>query len=194
VTPSRTTGPQSGFRIGVVVGSIRKGSINAQLADALQQFAPAGFAFHRIRIDDLPLYNHDTNPLPEPVQRLRQEVLNADAILFVTPEYNRSIPGVLKNAIDHASRPYKHGVWLGKPAGVIGATPGVLGTAAGQQHLRNVLSCVGMPTMPLPEAFIHCGEGFFTPQGTIANPDTAAFLANWMACFLEWTRQHARLR
>jgi len=183
-----------GLRIGVVVGSIRKGSINAQLALALQQFAPAGFAFHRIRIDDLPLYNHDTDPLPAPVLRLRQDVLDADAILFVTPEYNRSIPGVLKNAIDHASRPHKHGVWLGKPAGLIGTTPGVLGTAAAQQHLRNVLACVGMPTMPVPEAFIHCVEGFFTPEGTIAREDTRAFLADWMECFLAWAQQHARPR
>jgi len=188
------TGLQSGLQIGVVVGSIRKGSINAQLALALQRFAPPGFVFHRIRIDDLPLYNHDTDPLPAPVLRLRQEVVDADAILFVTPEYNRSIPGVLKNAIDHASRPYKHGVWLGKPAGLIGATPGVLGTAAAQQHLRNVLACVGMPTMPHPEAFIQCAEGFFTPEGAIARADTRVFLAEWMACFLEWVQHHARPR
>ena len=184
----------TGLHIGVVVGSIRKESINAKLALALQQFAPEGIVFHRIRIDDLPLYNHDTHPLPAPVERLRQEVLDSDAVLFVTPEYNRSIPGVLKNAIDHASRPYKHGVWMGKPAGVIGASPGVLGTSAAQQHLRNVLSCIGMSAMPQPEAFIHAGEGFFTPEGAIANPGTRAFLADWMGDFLEWAQQHARPR
>ncbi len=182
------------LNIGVIVGSIRKGSINAQLAGALQALAAPGFAFHRIRIDDLPLYNHDTQPLPEPVLRLRREVLDADAILFVTPEYNRSIPGVLKNAIDHASRPYQHGVWMGKAAGVIGATPGALGTAAAQQHLRNVLACVGMLTMPQPEGFIRAGEDFFAADGSIANGETRAFLAEWMACFLQWVRQQAAAR
>jgi chromate reductase len=182
------------FRIGVLVGSIRKGSINARLADALQSFAGPEFAFHRIRIDDLPLYNHDTDPLPEPVLRLRREVVDADAILFVTPEYNRSIPGVLKNAIDHASRPYKHGVWKGKSTGVIGATPGALGTAAAQQHLRNVLSCVGMIAMPEPEAFLQAREGFFTPEGEVANAETRAFLEDWMNRFLDWVRQHAAPR
>ena len=116
-------------RIGVLVGSIRKESINAKLAVALHRFAPPGLSFHRIRIDDLPLYNHDTDPLPQSVQRLRQDVMAADGILFVTPEYNRSIPGVLKNAIDHASRPFKEGVWMGKPAGVIGTSPGATGTS-----------------------------------------------------------------
>jgi chromate reductase, NAD(P)H dehydrogenase (quinone) len=179
------------LNIGVIVGSIRKASINAKLATALQSFAPPEYAFQRIPIHDLPLYDQDTDPLPAPVLRLRQEVLDADAILFVTPEYNRSIPSVLKNAIDHASRPHKHGVWTGKPAGVIGATPGMLGTAAAQQHLRNVLACVGMPTMAQPDAFICAGEGFFTPDGAIANPQMHAFLAEWMGCFLNWVRQHA---
>lgn len=182
------------LRIGVLVGSIRKGSINAKLADALQSFAGPEFVFHRIRIDDLPLYNHDTDPLPEPVLRLRQEVTDADAILFVTPEYNRSVPGVLKNAIDHASRPYRHGVWIGKSAGVIGATPGALGTAAAQQHLRNVLSCIGMITMPQPEAFLQAREGFFSPEGEIASPETREFLQDWMGRFLDWVRQHATAR
>jgi chromate reductase, NAD(P)H dehydrogenase (quinone) len=174
-------------KVSVVVGSIRKASVNAQLAAALQGFARPEFAFHRVRIDDLPHYNSDIdNPHPPEVARFRDEVAGADALLFVTPEYNRSIPGVLKNAIDWGSRPHRRGVFVGKPAGVIGATPGQLGTASAQQHLRNILSCLGAATMPQPEAFVQAGPGFFADDGTIANAATREFLAEWVNSYMQW--------
>ena len=183
------------LNIGTVVGSIRKASINARIADALERLAPPSVAFHRIRIDDLPLYNQDLdNPPVAEVHRLRQEVRSADGIIFVTPEYNRSIPGVLKNAIDHASRPHREGAWVGKPAGVIGATPGALGTAPAQQHLRNVLACLGMPTLAQPDAFIHVDEGFFSAEGLVARGADRDFLTRWMAHYVEWVRKHAPAR
>ena len=177
------------LHVGVVVGSIRKGSINAQLALALQRFAPPGFVFHRIRIDDLPLYNHDTDPLPAPVLRLRQEVVDADAILFVTPEYNRSVPGVLKNALDHASRPPGQSAWTGKPAGVIGASIGAVGTAVAQLHLRTILAYLDMPTLGQPEAYIHVKDGFFDEAGNIASPDSRKFLHGWMDKYCAWVKR-----
>ena len=121
----------SKYQIAVVVGSLRKDSFNGRLADALGKLAPADFSFKRIEIGDLPLYNQDDDATPAaPVQRLRTDVKAAHGVLFVTPEYNRSIPGVLKNAIDHGSRPYGQSVWSGKPAGVIGTSPGAIGSAA----------------------------------------------------------------
>ena len=123
------------IRIAVVVGSIRRDSIIRNLALALANLAPEGFSFELVRIDDLPLYNQDHDASPsEQVKRLKHDISSADAVLFVTPEYNRSIPGVLKNAIDHASRPYGQSVWAGKPAGVIGASGGAIGTAMAQPH------------------------------------------------------------
>jgi len=180
----------SQLKIGVFVGSIRKASVNAQLATALQAFAPTELAFRRIRIDDLPHYNADLdNPAGPAVQRMRQEVRECDALLFVTPEYNRSIPGVLKNAIDWGSRPHHNGAFIGKPAGVIGATPGALGTANAQQHLRNILACLAVATMPQPDAFLQAGPGFFADGGGIANAGTRDFLGQWVACYVQWVRK-----
>ena len=146
--------------VAVVVGSIRKDSFNRQFAEALVKLFPAGLKPQFIRIDDLPLYNQDDdgNPAPQ-VARLRQEIKAADAVLFVTAEYNRSIPGVLKNAIDHASRPWGQSVWAGKPAGVVGVSVGAIGTALAQQHLRTVLSYLAMPQLGQPEMFLQWKEG-----------------------------------
>src|SRR5690242_19071147 len=131
--------------IAVVVGSLRKESMNAKLADAVANLAPPEFGFRRVRIDDLPQYNQDDDAAPaEPVVRLWREVAAAQGVIFVTPEYNRSVPGVLKNAIDHGSRPYGHSVWAGKPAGVLGVAPGAPGTSMAQQHLRNTLAYLDM--------------------------------------------------
>src|SRR5690606_28317543 len=129
-TPRRLQGAfMSQFKIAVVVGSLRKDSFNHKLATALARLAPADFAFTQLRIDDLPLYNQDDDAhQAAPVLRLKSEVKAAQGVLFVTPEYNRSIPGVLKNAIDHASRPYGTSVWAGKPTGVIGVSIGAVGT------------------------------------------------------------------
>jgi chromate reductase len=134
-------------RIAVLVGSLRKDSYNQKLALALAHLAPENFTFEHLRIDDLPLYNQDDDGNQAPaVKRLKTEIAAADGLLFVTPEYNRSIPGVLKNAIDHASRPYGQNAWGGKPAGVLGVSVGAIGTALAQQHLRNILAYLDVPT------------------------------------------------
>jgi chromate reductase, NAD(P)H dehydrogenase (quinone) len=182
------------YRIAVVVGSLRNDSMNRKLALALANLAPEAFSFHHVRIDDLPLYNQDNDGHPpEPVRRLKNEVANAQGVLFVTPEYNRSIPGVLKNAIDHASRPYGQSAWAGKPAGVIGISGGAVGTALAQQHLRNILAYLDMPTMNQPEAFIQNHEGLLDDKGGIGKDSTRQFLQSWMDRYVEWVRRHAAM-
>lgn len=179
------------YRIAVVVGSLRRESFNRQLAQALTHMAPPDFKLETVRIDDLPLYNQDEegNP-PEPVRRLKDQIRNAHAVLFVTPEYNRSVPGVLKNAIDHASRPYGQSVWAGKPAGVIGVSVGALGTAMAQQHLRNMLAYLDMPTLGQPEAFVQNKPGLFTPDGKVGIDSTREFLQKWMNRYCDYVRLH----
>ena len=181
----------SQYPILVVVGSLRRESFNRQLAMALEKLAPAELSFSHARIDDLPLYNQDDDDKPAAaVKRLKDEILAAKGVLFVTPEYNRSMPGVLKNAIDHASRPYGQSAWAGKPAGVIGASIGAIGTAVAQQHLRNSLAYLDMPTLGQPEAFIQVKEGLFEKDGSIG-PASREFLQGWMTRFAEWVKQHA---
>lgn len=181
----------STYQIAVVVGSLRKDSFNRQLATALARLAPPEFSFTQVRIDDLPLYNQDDDAhQAAPVQRLKDEIRAAQGLLFVTPEYNRSIPGVLKNAIDHASRPYGKGVWAGKPAGVIGVSVGAIGTAMAQQHLRNVLAYLDVPTLGQPEAFIQAKEGLFDASGNIGE-GSRAFLQGWMDKYVAWVKRHA---
>ncbi|MBA4111213.1 MAG: NADPH-dependent FMN reductase [Leptothrix sp. (in: Bacteria)] len=182
----------SEIKIAVVVGSLRKASFNHQLAVALAKLAPSDFAFEHVQIDDLPLYNQDDDANPaESVKRLKAAVKSAHGLLFVTPEYNRSFPGVLKNAIDHASRPYGQSVWGGKPAGVIGVSVGAIGTALAQQHLRNVLAYLDVPTLGQPEAFVQAKEGLFGPDGSIANEDSRKFLQAWVDRYVAWVRKLA---
>ncbi len=181
----------SQYPIAVVVGSLRKDSFNRKLATALAKLAPPEFSFRQVKIDDLPLYNQDDDVRPaETVKRLKAEITTARGLLFVTPEYNRSIPGVLKNAIDHASRPYGQSVWGGKPAGVIGVSVGAIGTALAQQHLRNILAYLDVPTLGQPEAFIQAKEGLFDANGGIG-PDSRKFLQEWMDRYVAWVRKHA---
>ena len=141
---------------------------------ALIRLAPPDFNFKELQIADLPLYNQDDdrNQAPE-VQRFKSELRAVDAVMFVTPEYNRSIPGILKNAIDHASRPYGQNAWSGKPAGVIGASPGAISTAVAQLHLRTILAYLDMPTLGQPEAYIHVKDGFFDDSGQHRESGTA---------------------
>jgi chromate reductase, NAD(P)H dehydrogenase (quinone) len=149
-------------------------------------------SFQQVRIDDLPLYNQDDDAnQAAPVKRLKGEVSAAQGVLFVTPEYNRSIPGVLKNAIDHASRPYGQSAWSGKPAGVIGASGGAPGTSMAQQHLRNILAYLDMPTLGQPEAYIQVKEGFFDGDGNVAIESSRKFLQNWMDRYVDWIKKHA---
>jgi chromate reductase len=178
------------YQIAVVVGSLRKDSFNRKLADALVKLAPTEFSFKQMQISDLPLYNQDDDAnQAEPVKRLKNEVSASHALLFVTAEYNRSIPGVLKNAIDHASRPYGQNAWAGKPAGVLGASVGAIGTAMAQQHLRNVLAYLDVPVLGQPEAFIHAKEGLFDEAGNIG-ADSKQFLQNWMDRYVAWVKKH----
>jgi chromate reductase, NAD(P)H dehydrogenase (quinone) len=180
------------YRIALVVGSLRRESINKALANAVVKLAPAEFSFHPLRIDDLPLYNQDDDGKPaEAVKRLKGEIAAARGLLFVTPEYNRSMPGVLKNALDHASRPYGQNAWAGKPAGVLSASIGGTGGALSQQHLRNVLAYLDVPTLAQPEAFIHVKDGFFDANGDIASPGSKKFLQGWMDRYVAWVKKHA---
>jgi chromate reductase len=177
-------------RIAVIVGSLRKDSFNRKLALAIAHLAPSDFTFEHLRIDDLPLYNQDEDGNQAPsVKRLKTEIAASQGLLFVTPEYNRSMPGVLKNAIDNASRPYGQSAWAGKPAGVIGISVGAIGTALAQQHLRNVLAYLDVPTMGQPEAFIQNKEGLFDDQGHIAE-GSKKFLQGWVDAYVAWIKRH----
>ena len=181
----------SQYSIAVVVGSLRRDSFNRKLATALTKLAPAEFSFNQLQIGDLPLYNQDDDASQaESVKRLKGEIKTARGLLFVTAEYNRSIPGVLKNAIDHASRPYGANVWAGKPAGVLGVSIGAIGTAVAQQHLRSVLAYLDVPTLGQPEAFIHAREGLFDPSGHI-HADSRKFLQDWVDRYVAWVKKHA---
>ncbi len=178
------------YPIAVLVGSLRKDSFNRKLANALVKLAPAEFSFKQVQIGNLPLYNQDDEANPaESVKRLKAEIAASQGLLFVTPEYNRSIPGVLKNAIDHASRPYGQSAWAGKPAGVMGTSKGASGTAMAQQHLRNILAYLDVPTLGQPEAFIHMSEGLFDEAGNIGS-DRREFLQSWMDHYVAWVKKH----
>lgn len=181
----------SDYKIAVVIGSLRRDSFNRKLASALAKLAPPEFSFAQVEIGDLPLYNQDDdgNQAP-PVKRLKDEIAGSRGVIFVTPEYNRSMPGVLKNAIDNASRPYGKSAWAGKPAGVLGISVGAIGTAVAQQHLRNVLAYLNMPTLGQPEAFVQAKEGLFTDSGEIAE-GSRAFLQRWMDAYVNWVKAHA---
>jgi chromate reductase len=177
-------------QIGFIVGSLRKDSINRKLANALIKLGPTDFSFKELRIGDLPLYNQDDDKAQAAeVQRLKTEIRGCDGIMLITAEYNRSIPGVLKNALDHASRPYGQSAWTGKPVGIIGASIGQIGTAVAQSHLRTVVAFLDMPLMHSPEAYIHAKEGFFDEAGNIAHPETRKFLHGWMDKYAIWVKR-----
>nr|WP_199048102.1 NAD(P)H-dependent oxidoreductase [Dyella sp. ASV24] len=181
----------SKIRVAVLVGSLRKDSFNRHLARAVERLAPADFSFDHVRIDNLPLYDQDFDAhYPAECQRIKDEVAGADALLFVTPEYNRSIPGVLKNAIDIASRPWGTNSFAGKPGGVIGVSVGATGTALAQQHLRNVLSYLDVATLPQPEVFIQNKEGLFSADGHIGNEGTQQFLQGFVDRYVAWVKLH----
>jgi chromate reductase len=172
--------------IAVLVGSLRKESFNRRLAAELKRFGEGRLRFVDVGIGDLPLYDQDDDDAPAAeVVRLRDAIRAADGVWFVTPEYNRSIPGVLKNAIDHGSRPYGKSVWKGKPAGVIGISVGSIGTALAQQHLRNVLAYLDMPTLGQPEVFLHAKEGFFDAEGRVSE-GSRKFLQSWVDAYVAW--------
>ena len=179
----------STYPIAVIVGSLRRDSFNRQLADAIAKLAPPEFSFTQVNIGDLPLYNQDSDANPPPsVVRFKGEIAAAKGLLFVTPEYNRSLPGVLKNAIDQGSRPYGQSVWAGKPAGVLGVSVGAIGTAMAQQHLRNILAYLDVPTLGQPEAFIQAKDGLFDDSGEIG-AGSRKFLQDWIDRYVAWIKR-----
>lgn len=181
----------SPYKIAVFAGSLRKESFNRKLANALIKLAPPAFTFQQMRIDNLPLYNQDDDGhQADVVMQLKEEIKSVQGLLFVTPEYNRSIPGVLKNALDNASRPYGQSAWAGKPAGILGASIGQTGTAMAQQHLRNILAYLDVPTLGQPEAFVFVKDGFFDEAGNTSE-GTKKFLQTWMDRYVAWIIKHS---
>ena len=179
------------YQIAVLVGSLRRDSYNRKLATAVSRLAPPEFSFKQIQIGDLPLYNQDEEAAPsEAVKRLKAEIKAAQGLLFVTAEYNRSVPGVLKNAIDHASRPYGQSVWANKPAGMLGVSVGAIGTSLAQQHLRNILAYLDVPTLGQPEAFIQAKDELFDGAGNIGSGNKQ-FFQTWMDRYAGWVKAHA---
>jgi chromate reductase len=174
----------SGYIVGYIVGSLSTESINRTLARALIQLSPKHLKFVEIPIRDLPLYNRDFDADYPPAGRaLKDAIAAVDALLFVTPEYNRGIPGGLKNAIDWASRPYGTNSFARKPSAMIGASPGKIGTAVGQQSLRSALNFCDSPLMGAPEAYLQLTPGLITEAGEVTDKGTEQFLRNFMEAF-----------
>ncbi len=177
--------------IAVFVGSLRKESFNKKLAQALADLGKDTFHCIIVPLDDVPMYNQDLEAdLPAPVARIKQAVKEADGVLFVTPEYNRSIPPVLKNALDWCSRPAGKSVWGGKPAALAGTSPGAVGTAAVQSHLRSVLTMLGMCVMGQPEVYVVWKPEYFDAENRVADEKNRAFLTMFLTKFSNWIDMH----
>jgi chromate reductase, NAD(P)H dehydrogenase (quinone) len=177
----------------VLVGTLRKGSFNRKTANALREIAAGTLALEDVEIGDLPLYNEDLEKdVPPAWARFRDRVRRADAVLFVTPEYNRSVPGLLKNAIDVGSRPYGKSVFSRKPAAIVSVTQGALGAFGANHHLRQSLVFLDMPALQQPEMYIGGAAKLFDDQGRLINDDTRALLKRFVDAFTAWiekTRQ-----
>jgi chromate reductase len=172
----------SRYTVGYLVGSLATASINRKLAKALVRLAPPELQMIEIPFKDLPLYSYDYDPDFPPVARaFKKAIAEVDAVLFVTPEYNRSIPGGLKNAIDWASRPWGQNSFARKPSAVIGTSPGAIGTAVAQQHVKSVMSFCNSPMMNALEAYIHFKAGLIADDGQVTDDATAEFLRNYMS-------------
>lgn len=172
------------YTVGYLIGSLSKRSINRRLAHALIRLAPRELAFTEIPIADLPLYNYDfDSDFPPAASAFKQQLGKVDAVLFLTPEYNRSIPGALKNAIDWASRPYGQNAFSRKPSAVIGTSPGKIGTAIAQQQLRSILGYCNSPQMNSPEAYIQFEKGMIDDEGNVTVESTEKFLRDYITAF-----------
>jgi len=182
--------------IAVIVGSLREGSFSRKTARALANLSPAGLKLEIVEIGGLPLYNQDLDPdsPPEPWTGFRERIRRADGVLFVTPEYNRSIPGVLKNAIDVGSRPYGSSAWEKKPGAVVSVTPGGLGAFGANHHLRQACVFLDMPIMAQPEAYLSGAGKAFAEDGGIADPSLTRLLTRFMAAFADWVEMIHRGR
>ena len=178
------------YSLAVIVGSLRKESMNKQLADNLARLGKDLFSCNFVNLGDVPMLNQDLEAdLPAGVVRLKQSITDADAVLLVTPEYNRSIPPLMKNAIDWGSRPYGQNSWSGKPLAIAGLAPGNVGTAAAQAHLRSIITILGVKLMTQPEIYLTNTGGFFDSAGRIASADTEEFLAGFMRKFADWVEK-----
>ena len=173
------------YKVAVIVGSLRRESINRKVAEALARLAPAHLELEIVEIGDLPLYDEDLEGAEAPAAwtRFRAQVGAADAVLFVTPEYNRSVPGGLKNAIDVGSRPYGSAVWTGKPAAVMATSPGALGGFGANHHLRQMLVFFDMPLLQQPEAYVGNAGTLFDDDGRFTNEGTEAFFKTFVDAF-----------
>lgn len=178
------------YDVAVIVGSLRKDSINRKVANALIELAPATLHLAHVEIAKPPIYNQDTDEAP-PAEwtAFRERIRAADAVLFVTPEHNRSVPAALKNALDVGSRPYGKSAWNGKPGAVVSASPGAIGGFGANHHLRQSLVFLNVPAMPQPEAYIGGADKLFDPSGKLVNDGTRKFLQGFMAAFALWTPQ-----
>lgn len=175
------------FTVGYFVGSLAKESINRKLAKALIKLAPENLEFKEITFGDLPLYSYDYDAnYPKVAKDFKNAISEVDAVLFVTPEYNRSIPGALKNAIDWASRPYGQNAFTKKPSGIIGTSPGAIGTAVGQQHLKSIMSFCNSPMMNAIEAYIQFTPDMISDDGKVSVKSTEDFLRNYMSEFSDF--------
>jgi chromate reductase len=174
--------------IAIIVGSLREDSFSRKTARALANLSPAGLTLEIVEIGELPLYNQDLDPAAPPAAwtAFRERVRKADGVLFVTPEYNRSIPGVLKNAIDVGSRPYGKSAWEKKPGAVVSVTPGGLGAFGANHHLRQSCVFLDMPMMAQPEAYLSGAGNFFAEDGSIKDPSLEKLLTRFMAAFADW--------
>ncbi len=181
------------YNIAVLVGSLRKESLNRKTAQTLIAVAPASLKLEIVEIGGMSLYNQDLDATaPADWAAFRNKVRPVDAVLFVTPEYNRSVPGVLKNAIDVGSRPYGHSVWDGKPAGVVSVSPGAVGGFGANHHLRQSFVFLNMPAMAQPEAYIGHADKLFDEAGTMTNDGTKKFLGTFMESFAAWVAIHKK--
>ena len=178
--------------VAVLVGSIRKDATSRKVANALIGLAPASLALEIVEISDLPIYNQDLEPAPPAAwTKFRNRIRTVGAILFVTPEHNRSVPAALKNAVDVGSRPYGQSVWSGKPGAVVSVAPGNLGAFGANHHLRQSLVYVNVSVMPQPEAYVGGAASLFDEQGRLTNEDTSKFFAHFMQAFEVWIEVHA---
>ncbi len=177
--------------VAVMIGSLRKESINRKLAKSLEKLAGDRLQFHELHIGDLPHYNDDLwDNIPDAVARFKDRLNNSDAVLAITPEYNRSYPGVIKNAIDWGTRPYGQNSWGGLPTTVTGASPGSIATAVAQAHLRSDLLTVGCIVMTQPEAYLQWKPEAYAPDGSVTDESTRLFLQGFVDNFVAWIDKH----
>jgi len=178
--------------VAVIVGSLRRDSINRKMAHALAALAPPALALAEVPIGDLPHYNSDLDEIPPPAwTTFRERIAAVDAVLFVTPEYNRSVPGVLKNALDVGSRPAGRSAFNGKPGAVVSVSPGAIGGFGANHHLRQSLAHMNVPTLAHPEAYIGGAGKLFDEKGAITVDATREFLTRFMAAFAQWIERNA---